>query len=172
MTGVLVASTIVHEPLLRSRMKHSISNRPWTIERVDFAARIDALRAVRVTVFVAEQGVPESIELDSHDEHCLHVLASVAGDPVGTGRIDLEEHCLPAGKIGRVAVLRSMRGKGVGAALMSALHEIAMERGLATVWCNAQIAAVPFYARLGYDTTGGAFVEAGIEHIRMQKTLP
>lgn len=150
----------------------------------DYAASLEEIRRIRFAVFVAEQGVPVELEMDERDDACIHVLAyPVAADgagaaaetraptsmaaAVGTGRIDLGA----GGKIGRVAVEAAARGCGVGTAIMRALHEIATAHGLARVWCHAQVSAVPFYTRLGYRTVGDEFEEAGIVHVKMERTL-
>jgi predicted GNAT family N-acyltransferase len=138
------------------------------IRIADFDEDYAAIHRIRFTVFVDEQHVPPEIELDDRDRQCIHLLAfRDDAEPVGTGRIDLDY----GGKIGRVAVLASERGTGVGRALMETLHEIANRHGLAEVWCNAQVTAVPFYTRLGYRVTSEPFDEAGIEHVKMKKEL-
>ena len=137
------------------------------VRRADFDADYAAIRSIRFDVFVDEQHVPASIEMDDRDPFCIHVLAFNDATPVGTGRIDLAA----SGKIGRLAVLSSMRGQGVGIALMQSLHVIAKDNALESVWCNAQIVAVPFYERLGYRVTGDPFDEAEIEHVRMERKL-
>ena len=134
----------------------------------DFDADYESLRAVRFTEFVDEQRVPAEIEMDDDDPGCIHVLALDDGEPVGTGRIDIAR----SGRIGRVAVLKSRRRQGIGEAIMAAIHVVAGENGLAGVWCNAQVSAVPFYERLGYRTTSAEpFDEAGIPHLRMECAL-
>ena len=75
------------------------------------------------------------------------------------------------GKVGRVAVVATHRRSGVGAALMQRLHDIAREQRQTHLWCNAQLTAVPFYERLGYVRSGPIFVEAGIDHVRMECEL-
>lgn len=137
------------------------------VRLADFAADHGAIRRIRFAVFVDEQHVPASLEMDERDPQCVHVLAIADGEPIGTGRIDLTH----SGKIGRVAVLAAYRGMSVGTALMERLHDVAHTAGLGRVWCNAQATAVPFYARLGYRTTGNPFQEAGIEHIEMERFL-
>jgi predicted GNAT family N-acyltransferase len=137
----------------------SIRIMPWNDARA-------AAQPVRETVFVAEQGVPPEIELDEWDERCEHAIAyDVAGRPVGTGRL------LPDGHIGRMAVLREWRGKGIGGLLLAALIERARARGMPWVALNAQTHAVPFYARFGFVVAGEEFVEAGIPHIGMKREL-
>ncbi|HZV22300.1 MAG TPA: YbgC/FadM family acyl-CoA thioesterase, partial [Luteimonas sp.] len=78
---------------------------------------------IRTEVFVDEQRVPAEIELDEHDASCIHAIARDGGRAVGTGRL------LPDGHIGRMAVLKSARGKGIGKALLRALIEAARLRG-------------------------------------------
>jgi predicted GNAT family N-acyltransferase len=138
-----------------------------SIRNADFAADEPVIRAIRFEVFVDEQGVPPEIEMDERDAGCVHLLAFIGNVPVATARIDLDQ----AGKIGRLAVLARARRQGIGRALMERCHDIAREHGLASVWCNAQVVAIPFYESLGYRGTGELFDEAGIVHRRMTKPL-
>ena len=141
---------------------------PGVIVRdADFTTDFASLRFVRATVFIAEQRVPADIEFDDRDPLCRHVLVLEAAAPVGTGRLDIDY----GGKVGRVAVIASRRRGGVGTAVMERLHEIAREQHLPKVWCHAQLTAVPFYERLGYVSSGPIFVEAGIDHVRMERDL-
>ena len=126
-----------------------------------------AIRSIRFAVFVDEQRVPQDIEMDDRDPFCTHVLAFDDETPVGTGRIDIAA----SGKVGRLAVLAPMRGRGLGTALTKKLHAVARDNALDSVWCNAQVVAVPFYERLGYTVTSAPFDEADIAHVRMQRKL-
>jgi predicted GNAT family N-acyltransferase len=128
-------------------------------------AALEAAR-IRELVFVREQAVPAEIELDEWDDRCDHALAFTPnGAAIGTGRL------LPDGHIGRMAVLREWRGRGVGAALMTALIDRARSRGMSRVLLNAQTHAASFYARFGFTAFGSEFMEAGIPHIAMERTL-
>jgi predicted GNAT family N-acyltransferase len=123
-----------------------------------------AIASVRRRVFIEEQGVSEEEEWDASDSDCVHVLAFTAKrDVVGTARLD------DTGKIGRVAVIREWRGKGVGARLVEALIEHARQKGFERVHLNAQVTALDFYRRLGFDPDGPVFDEAGIPHRRMER---
>jgi predicted GNAT family N-acyltransferase len=113
--------------------------------------------------------VPEREERDAEDAHAFHVLARISGRVVGTGR--LVEKPDGRGKIGRMAVLREARSMGVGAKIMEHLTEIARERGLSELFLDAQIQAMLFYARLGYTAEGETFLDAGIPHRRMRRTI-
>lgn len=137
------------------------------VRDADFTADFASIRHVRSTVFIDEQRVPLELEFDDRDGHCRHVLAFDGDTPVATGRLDLDY----GGKVGRVAVVATHRRTGVGRAIMLRLHEIAREQRLPRLWCNAQLTAVPFYIGLGYRTIGDQFVEAGIDHVRMELPL-
>lgn len=138
-----------------------------------FSVRIcgwDTARAraahIRELVFVREQGVPAEIEMDAQDAPSEHALACTAdGTAIGTGRL------LPDGHVGRMAVLKQWRGRGVGALLLQALVERARTRGDAAVRLNAQLSAAGFYRRYGFEISGPEFVEAGIPHVPMQRSL-
>ena len=118
-------------------------------------------------MFIEEQSVPPDLEIDGRDDRCLHALAMDGERPVGTGRIDLEKN----GKVGRVAVLRGHRGRGIGTRLMEALVAVAREHSLHSVWFHAQQSAIPFYEKLGYSVEGDCFMEAGIPHRTMFKRI-
>lgn len=138
-----------------------------TIVEVDYATVEPTLRAIRFEVFVDEQNVPPEIEMDDRDPFCTHWLAFDGDEPIATARIDLEKK----GKVGRLAVRAGWRRRGVGRALMQRCHQAALAHGLESVWCNAQVDAVPFYQSLGYVATGQVFAEAGIDHLRMTMSL-
>ena len=134
------------------------------VRDADFAADFTSIHHVRSTVFIDEQRVPRELEFDDRDGVCRHVLAFDGDAAVGTGRLDLDY----GGKVGRVAIVATHRRGGVGRAIMERLHEIAREERQPRLWCHAQLTAVPFYEQLGYVRTGPIFVEAGIDHVRME----
>jgi predicted GNAT family N-acyltransferase len=131
----------------------------------------DAAMRIRFEVFVDEQGVPAELEADEFDEAALHLLAanSIDGQPVGTARV-LDKGGGVA-KIGRVAVRKEYRGKGVGEALMRRAMEAARARGMTTAILDAQLPVIPFYERLGFVAEGPIFDDAGIPHRRMTRPL-
>lgn len=124
------------------------------------------LAAVRRAVFIDEQGVPETLEWDADDACALHLLATDAGgQAVGCARI------LPDGHIGRMAVLKRWRGRGVGRALLAAALEAARANGHRTVRLSAQTHAAAFYAGAGFVAEGEEYLEAGIPHVAMRLDL-
>jgi predicted GNAT family N-acyltransferase len=121
---------------------------------------------LRLEVFVDEQGVPPDIEQDEYDPVSRHAIAADAGGAViGTGRL------LPDGHVGRMAVAAHARGRGVGAAVLAALLAEAARRGSSRAVLHSQVSAEGFYARYGFQRSGGVFMEAGIAHIIMERPL-
>lgn len=138
----------------------------FAVRVVDWSEAMPLLRAVREEVFVGEQKVPLELEWDEWDARCLHVLAVDArGNAIGTGRL------LPDGHIGRMAVLKSWRGKGVGAAILELLLDCARQRGFRTAHLNSQTHAAGFYEKFGFRPEGEEFMEAGIPHVAMSRVL-
>jgi predicted GNAT family N-acyltransferase len=148
-------------------MSTSVTSTPgFRVEHIDYTAGLEDLRRVRETVFVQEQQVPIEEEWDALDPLCHHVIArDHDGQPIGTGRLT------PERKIGRMAVLRDWRGRGVGDALLLALIQAARQRHWPEVSLHAQVSAEAFYARHGFLPYGDRFWEAGIEHQSMRRRL-
>jgi len=123
---------------------------------------ITTCQALRRTVFIDEQLVPEDLEVDGLDPIALHLLAHLDGRPVGTARL-LRDGA--TGKIGRVCVLADQRGSGLGAALMrAAIDQFRQTPGIDRVKLGAQLHALAFYERLGFAAYGPVFDDAGIPH--------
>ena len=129
---------------------------------------LSACWALRRTVFIEEQAVPEELEVDGLDDEALHLLAMLDGRPVGTARMLLKGD---TGKIGRVAVLRELRGQGIGAALIRAAVEELRGRGLSRAKLGSQVHALHFYEGLGFVAEGPAYDDAGIPHREMTRAL-
>ncbi|MEW6514646.1 MAG: GNAT family N-acetyltransferase [Pseudomonadota bacterium] len=121
---------------------------------------------VRERVFIKEQGVPAEIERDANDATSRHVVAFDANnEAIGTGRL------LPDGHVGRLAVLKKWRGRGVGAVLFERLLQLAREAGMQRLELHAQTPAAGFYTRYGFSTQGEEFYEAGLPHITMVRAV-
>ena len=133
----------------------------------EFRSQIDAIRQVRTDVFVREQAIPIELEYDEHDLTCSHAVAYDGLIAVATGRLDFQQH----GRIGRVAVLKNYRRRGLGTLIMQALENAARSGNLDHLWFHAQISAVPFYLSLGYQVVGEEFIEENIPHVSMEKRL-
>lgn len=128
-------------------------------------AQNDAL-SLRYAVFVDEQAVPVELERDELDAVSLHAIAVAPdGSPLGTDRL------LPDGHIGRMAVSRTARGRGIGGAILEALVGQARLAGHLQVVLSAQCHAQTFYASHGFVAQGDIYDDAGIDHILMVRKL-
>ena len=129
----------------------------------------DTCLRLRFEVFVDEQGVPIEEERDALDDSALHLLATDNGTPLGTARIVFMGD---TAKIGRVCVVKSARGTGLGAKLIEACVDAARARdGITRAKLGAQIHALGFYEKLGFEAYGDIYLDAGIEHRDMVRLL-
>lgn len=147
-----------------------------TIAPVKTEGELFSALAIREIVFIEEQSVPESLERDAEDATAYHVLAMDGGHAVGTGRlVDLpgppENESGRWGRVGRMAVLQANREHGVGTLLLTALEAEARRRGHRGIMLHAQLSAMEFYQRHGYEAHGAVFEEAGMPHLEMKKRL-
>jgi predicted GNAT family N-acyltransferase len=129
---------------------------------------LESLLMLREEVFCDEQGVPVDEERDAHDASALHLIALDGGEVVGTCRLIAGD---PAWKLGRMAVRRAARGRGVGTALLVEAERAAVTHGARRLGFSAQTHAIGFYRRGGYRTVGGVFDDAGIPHVWMERAL-
>ncbi|WP_369601849.1 GNAT family N-acetyltransferase [Hahella sp. SMD15-11] len=127
------------------------------------------LRHIRETVFIREQGVPESLEWDEHDPRALHFLYySEHGEPVACARLVPEES---QARIGRMAVLPDHRRRGIARSLLRYVLNYARSEPFQRAVLSAQTQVADFYASEGFVTEGEVYEEAGIPHIRMTLQL-
>ncbi|MCA8883712.1 MAG: GNAT family N-acetyltransferase [Rhodobacteraceae bacterium] len=130
---------------------------------------LGACRALRRAVFIDEQGIAEADEIDDLDDAAIHLLAMDQGRPVGTARLLIDG---AVGRIGRVCVLPTHRGTGLGAALMAAaIAELSARPGLTVIRLSAQLSVERFYQRLGFAGTGPVYDDAGIPHRTMERAV-
>jgi putative N-acetyltransferase (TIGR04045 family) len=126
--------------------------------------------AVRERVFCEEQGVPREQELDERDADALHLVAL---DPEGRRVIGTLRLLVDAdrAKVGRVAVEREWRRRGIAAQMLELALSRARELGCVRVRLAAQLAATSVYRRAGFAVESEPFEEAGIQHVWMGQTL-
>jgi predicted GNAT family N-acyltransferase len=122
--------------------------------------------ALRQLVFCGEQGVPREEEIDARDEDALHLVALDFGSRrvIGTLRLLFEAD---VAKVGRVAVAREWRRRGVALRMLELALAAARERGCVRVRLAAQLDAAALYARVGFAVESDLFEEAGIQHVWM-----
>ena len=124
--------------------------------------------ALREQVFCVEQGVPLAADRDGLDDHAIQVVAVDSGRVIGTCRVLVEDE---VGRLGRMAVERAARGRGVGAAILAAAEQSARDAGARLMRLHAQRYVEDMYTAAGYTPHGEPFVEEGIPHVSMEKRL-
>lgn len=140
----------------------SIPQHPYQIRMVRWQDEASVLRIIRTAVFIHEQQIPEDLEWDEFDLVSMHVLALNSDEqPIGTARL------LPDGHIGRMAVLKEWRGKGLGTAMLLRILEELRTRRMQKAILNAQTTAIKFYEKFGFQVSGKEFSEAEIPHVKM-----
>jgi predicted GNAT family N-acyltransferase len=132
-------------------------------------ADLERALAIRREVFVGEQGVAITEEVDGLDGAAEHYLLIADNRPIATARVRYSD--IDTAKIERVAVTRTSRGKGLGSRIMNFIESSLVERGCRQAVLDSQIGALGFYEKLGYKPVGQTFEEAGIPHIKMTKKL-
>lgn len=141
------------------------------IFKITNEADLEKAFSIRKEVFVEEQHVPIEEEIDVYDRldgECEHVLLTKDGQAVGTGRVRLVDDY---GKIQRVAIRLTERKHGYGKVIIQKLEELAAARGATKAKLDAQVHAIGFYEKLGYTVQSDVFMDAGIEHVLMTKSL-
>lgn len=140
-----------------------------TIQFLNGDADLTACCALRHQVFVVEQGVSVADEVDGLDPECLHLLATVDAQPVGAARILIRDG---VAKIGRVCVLPTMRGTGLGGRMVDAMLDQLREMPeVRSAKLGSQGAAITLYARAGFTPVGERYMEAGLPHQDMVHSL-
>ena len=141
-----------------------------TVSRIETLEELADALEIRRRVFIDEQHVPEDEEIDRFDddpttvEDCVQMLVRLDGEPIATGRLLLDDPLAERAHVGRVAVLLEHRRTGAGRAVMEALQDEARRLGRPGISLAAQVHAIPFYERLGYEARGEVFLDAGIDH--------
>jgi predicted GNAT family N-acyltransferase len=126
---------------------------------------MELVKPIRYQIFVVEQNVPEDLECDEYDQDAFHAVAKLHDQVIGTGRLILNQ---TIAKIGRLAVDKAFRGKGIGIDILRALINKGKEKGAQEFILHAQTHAIAFYAKEGFEPYGPIFDEAGIPHVEMR----
>ena len=153
---------------------------PIYIEIVKSQEDLDAILDLRSAVFIDEQLVPEEEEIDDLDslesivdDKVIHLIAKENNKIIATARMFGEDRSIISSSretdlhVGRVAVRYDARKTGVGRLLMNKCHQVAVQRGYSMLTLSAQVQALGFYERLGYQARGKIYLDAGIEHLDM-----
>ncbi|HLQ72627.1 MAG TPA: GNAT family N-acetyltransferase [Bacillota bacterium] len=123
---------------------------------------------IRKVVFVDEQRVPLEEEIDEYEDEAIHYVGYVGDEPVAASRLRFIGHY---GKLERICILKEHRGKSYGSLIIQAMEKEVKKRALKEAILNAQVKAISFYEKQGYEVVSGEFLDAGIPHVTMAKLL-
>ncbi|MEH6344716.1 MAG: GNAT family N-acetyltransferase [Bermanella sp.] len=132
-----------------------IANTNWKEERV-------ALRDLRELVFIGEQKVTKELEWDGLDDEAQHFIAYQDNAVVGCARL------LDGNKVGRMAVIKSYRGQGIGQKILDHIKRFASQKRTTLLTLSAQCHAYHFYRQSGFGACSSPYEDAGIAHIDME----
>ncbi len=140
----------------------------YQVRRVRGDQEMRAALALRHQVFCREQGVPEYEELDGRDGEGIHLVAVAEGELLGTCRLLLVGQTV---QFSRLAVRADARRRGIATKLLELADAEASAADARRLVLHAQTYACSLYERAGYKPRGKLFIEAGIEHVAMEKVL-
>ncbi len=127
----------------------------------------DALE-IRIEVFVNEQGFADGASRD--DSVSKHFVAYDSERAVATARLcpsDKEGEYI----LGRIAVIKQLRGNGLGKEIVAFAEEYARQSGIRVIRIHAQYHAKDFYQKIGYTPFGEIDYEQGKPHQWFKKQL-
>lgn len=137
----------------------------FNVEIVSWQSHQADLIPIRQQVFVEEQEVDPDFEWDEIDSSAVHLLIKVDQLPVACARV------IQYKKIGRMAVLKTWRGKGLGMAILESAIEVCKNHGTKSIFLTAQTHAIDFYKRAGFVEISGVYQDANIPHVDMRLDL-
>jgi len=136
-----------------------------SVSKIEDIRDLDVAFTIREKVFVEEQKVPADAEYDQYEKSAHHYLATLNGVPCGAARWRLTDKGI---KLERFAVLPEYRNKEVGSYILhKVLGDIKATYPDKEVYLHAQLRAIPFYERQGFEAVGEQFSECDIEHFKM-----
>ena len=142
---------------------------PTVCEEITDAEGLQACFALRREVFVGEQSIPETLEMDGQDTEARHFALKEDGKVIATCRV---RRLGSAAKIERMAVQKGHRRKGIGRDLMKyVLQQLTGTEGISLLKLSSQADAVPFYEQLNFKRRGPEYMDAGIPHYDMTREL-
>lgn len=134
------------------------------------SAELYAVLQLRTEVFVLEQACMFQ-DMDGMDDRAMHLLGMRQGRLVAYARCFALGVVGPQASLGRLLTHPSVRGSGVGHALVrEAMACLARQCGPSAIRISAQAHLQGFYGQHGFVKTGPLYLEDGIAHLEMLRT--
>ena len=128
--------------------------------------------AVREAVYIVEQQIDREDEFDEYEKICRHFVAYADQKAVGAARW---RYTSEGAKLERFAVLKNYRNLGIASQLVQSVMDDIRKHAAyngQTLYLNAQLTAMPLYAKFGFMPAGEQFLECEIPHQRMEYNFP
>ena len=135
--------------------------------RIDNEKDLQLAFKVREEVFIVEQKVSREEEFDEFEAESRHYLIMDGNTPCGVSRWRTTDYGV---KLERIAVAKAFRRKGIASLLMQAMiDDINKDASVDSkvLYLNAQVDAMPLYAKFGFLAEGATFMECDILHQKM-----
>jgi len=126
---------------------------------------------LRIAIFVVEQNCPYQ-EVDEKDRESYHLFGKTENNKViAVSRIVNPGISYQEISIGRVALKKEHRGKGIADKMMEKTFQfIADKIGQQDIRISAQKYLFNYYTKHGFQQVGEMYLEDNIPHIEMLKT--
>jgi predicted GNAT family N-acyltransferase len=131
-------------------------------------------RELRRAILRPELGPADPLPGDDLEGVIHFGVLDADGTPISTCLLFPDpflDRAAPGWHLRQMATDPEHRGRGYGAEVLAAVISHVAGHGGGVVWCDARETAVPFYSRQGFHADGGIFIEHGLPHMRMWRTV-
>ena len=128
--------------------------------------------SLRYKILRKPWGQPRGSERDNEDEISHHrmIIDEATWDAIAVGR--LQVNTKEEAQIRYMAVADNYQGQGLGSKIVTALEDIALDKGANRIILQARKNAVQFYQRNGYKVVEKSYILFDeIQHWLMKKEL-
>lgn len=63
------------------------------------------------------------------------------------------------------------QNKGYGSILLNHIIEESLKNDIKNLWCNAQMSALKFYEKFGFEVVSEKWIKNEIEYVKMERTI-
>lgn len=127
---------------------------------------------IRNDVFTVEKNISKTIEVDECDcinSVCDHFLIRLKDENIGAVRcMHISDKSI---KVQRFCFYSSHRNSGLGRATIQYIENYYKNQGYNKIELDSKFEVSGFYAKCGYTKISDIFVEAGVDHIKMEKSI-
>jgi GNAT superfamily N-acetyltransferase len=145
------------------------SNRDLILRPIEWGGD-DYLEVLKLRYLVLRKplGLCFSPEDCEHEKSELHYAAFTNNRLIASILLVPQNACC---KMRQVAVHPDYQGLGIGTKFLSYIENEAKSKYFNFIYCHAREQAINFYLKNSYEAYGDYFLEVGIQHVKMRKSL-